>query len=201
MIRRELKSQLIELEKRYAAAVEAKRDEENAPGRLARFHAVEVAAVVLHGEPKIAEPLSVAHLRMQEKLDKQFGAAADEYWQLEGKVHPTLRGTYYSLFMFNALPGADANLKFEQIFSKAPVWLLNFTGIEWDAKLLGFKLPKLVGAPALGEEARLDRNRWPFLPEGTIDRGGPCSEPDEPWEKIIERRCRELSPLPRRQGF
>ena len=80
MIRRELKSQLIELEKRYAAAVAAKRDEENAPGRWARLHAVEVAAVVLYGEPKIAEPLSVAHLRMQEKLDKQFAAAADEYW-------------------------------------------------------------------------------------------------------------------------
>ena len=31
MIRRELKSQLIELEKRYAAAVKAKRDKENAP--------------------------------------------------------------------------------------------------------------------------------------------------------------------------
>ena len=192
MIRRELKSQLTELEKRYAAAVKAKRDEETAPGLLARFHAVEVAAVVLHGEPKIAEPLRVAHLRMQEKLDKQFAAAADESYG--GKVHPTLRGTFYSVRMFNALPGADNNLKFERIFSKAPVWLLNFTGIEWDAKLLGFKLPKLIGAPALGKEARLDRNRWPFLPEGTIDRGGPCSEPDEPWEKIIERRCRELSP-------
>jgi hypothetical protein len=68
------------------------------------------------------------------------------------------------------------------------------TGIEWDAKLLGFKLPKLVGAPALREEARRDRNHWPLLPQGTIDRGGPCPEPDEPWEKIIERRCRELSP-------
>jgi hypothetical protein len=164
------------------------------PGRLARFHALEVAAVVLYGEPKIAEPLSVAHLRMQEKLVKQFGAAADEYWQLEGKVHPTLRGRYYAAFMFDALPGANINLKFERIFSDAPLWLLNFTGIEWDAKLLGFKLPKLVGAPALGEEARRDRNQWPFLPEGTIDGGGPCSEPDEPWEKIIERRCRELSP-------
>ena len=150
--------------------------------------------MVLYGEPKIAEPLSVARLRMQEKLDKQFAAAADERCQIGGEVHPTLRGLIYARFMFNALPGADANLKFERIFSKAPVWLLNFTGIEWDAKLLGFKLPKLVGAPALGVEARRDRNRWPFLPEGTIDRGGPCSEPDEPWEKIIERRCRELSP-------
>ena len=78
MIRRELKSQLIELEKRYAAAVKAKRDEENAPGRWARFHALQVAAVVLHGEPKIAEPLRVARLRMEEKLDKQFAAAVDE---------------------------------------------------------------------------------------------------------------------------
>jgi hypothetical protein len=194
MIRRELKGQLTELEKRYAAAVEAKRDEETAPAQWAYYHAIRVAAVVLYGEPKIAEPLSVAHLRMQEKLAKQFGAAADEYWQLEGKVHPSLRGTYYAEFMFNALPGADVNLKFERIFSNAPIWLLHFTGIEWDAKLLGFKLPKLVGAPVLGEEARLDRNRWPSLPEGTIDRGGPCSEPDEPWEKIIERRYRELSP-------
>ena len=80
MIRRELKSQLIDLEKRYAAAVKAKRDEENAPARLARFHAVEVAAVVLYGEPKIAEPLRDANSRMQEKLDKQFAAAADECW-------------------------------------------------------------------------------------------------------------------------
>ena len=211
MIRRELKSQLIELEKRYAAAVKAKRDEETAPGRWARLHAVQVAAVVLYGEPKIAEPLRVAHLRMQEKLDKQFAAAAEELLIriFREKMHPTLGRDYYPLLMFNALPGADDNLKFERIFSNAPLWLLNFTGTEWDAKLLGFKLPELVGAPALGEEARLDRNRWPWLPRGTIDCAGPCSEldepwenwepdgpysePDEPWEKFIERRCRELT--------
>jgi hypothetical protein len=80
MIRRALKSQLTELEKRFAAAVAANRDEENAPARWAHFHAMGVAAVVLHGEPKIAEPLSLAQSRMQEKLDKQFAAAADEYW-------------------------------------------------------------------------------------------------------------------------
>jgi len=202
MIRRELKSQLIELEKRYAAAVKAKRDEENAPGRWAHWHAVEVAAVVLYGEPKIAEPLREANSRMREKLVKQFAAAADECWlrQTGEKADPLIRGVLCQKLMFDALPGADDNLKFERIFSKAPVWLLHFTGIEWDAKLLGFKLPKLVGAPALGEEARLDRNQWPFLPEETIDRGGPCSEPDEPWEKIVERRCRELS-YPRRHGL
>ena len=193
MIRRELKSQLIDLEKRYAAAVKAKRDEEDAPGGWARLHAVEVAAVVLYGEPKITEPLSEANSRMREKLVKQFAAAADE-WHLRKtgeKANHLMREGLCQLRMFYALPGADDNLKFERVFSKAPVWLLKFAGIEWDAKLLGFKLPKLVGAPALGVEARLDRNQWPFQPEGTIDRGGPCSEPDEPWEKIVERRCRE----------
>jgi hypothetical protein len=186
----------LELEKRYAAAVAAKRDEETAPGRCAGFHALAVAAVVLHGEPKIAEPLGVAQWRMQEKLGKQFGAAADEYWirQHGEKANPVTREIFCQKLMFEALSGANVNLKFERIFAKAPVWLLNFTGVEWDAQLLGFKLPKLTGAPALGKEARLDRNRWPILPTGTIDAGGPCSESDEPWEKILERRCREFSP-------
>ena len=79
MIRRELKSQLIELEKRYAAAVHAKRDEALAPARWARWHAIQVAAVVLYGEPKMEEPLSVAQSRMQEKLNKEFAAAAEEW--------------------------------------------------------------------------------------------------------------------------
>ena len=80
MIRRELKSQLIELEKRYAAAVQAKRNEADAPPDFARLHAIQVAAVALYGEPKMEEPLSVAQSRMQEKLDKEFAAAAEEYW-------------------------------------------------------------------------------------------------------------------------
>ena len=129
------------------------------------------------------EPLRVAYSRMKEKLGEElFAAAMDEWW---------------SALMLDALRRADDNLKFERIFSKAPVWLLKFTGIEWDAKLLGFKLRKLVGAPALGWEARRDRNRWPFLPEGTIDAGGACSDPDEPWERIIERRCQSFRDGPR----
>ena len=194
MIRRELKRQLIELEERYAAAVQAKRDEENAPASWAYWHAVAVAAVALHGEPKMEEPLSVARSRMHEKLDKEFAAAVDAWWiRKDGeKPHPDVRALHYPMFMFNALREANDNHKFERIFSKAPVWLLKFTGVEWDARILGFKLRKLVGVPALGSEARRDRNRWPFLPEGTIDAGGPCLEADEPWERIIERRCREL---------
>ena len=212
MIRRELKSQLIELEKRYAAAVQAKRKKADAPTDFARLHAIQVAAVALYGEPKMEEPLSVAQSRMQKKLDKEFGAAAKEYWIRERGENgfPSEVDYLCQLLMFNSLPGANDNLKFEQIFSKAPVWLLKFTGVEWDAKLLGFKLRKLVGAPELGSGARRDRNRWPSLPQGTIDAGGPCSDPDEPWdsdpdepwdsdpdepwERIIERRCRAIRP-------
>jgi hypothetical protein len=98
----------------------------------------------------------------------------------------------YPILMFNNLRGGNDNLKFERIFSEAPAWLLKFTAVEWDAKLLGFKLRKLVGTPALGREARRDRNKWPLLPRGMIDEGGPCSEPDEPWEKIVKRRCHEM---------
>ena len=194
MIRRELKSRLMEVEKQYAAAVKAKRREETAPARWAYTHAIETAAVVLYGEPKMEEPLWVARSRTQEKLYKEFAAAADELWLRKRgeKPSPFIRERLCPKLMFDALRGANDNLKFEQIFSKAPDWLLKFTGIEWDAELLGFKLRKLVGAPALGREARRDRNRWPYLPEGTIDAGGPCSDPDEPWERIIERQCREF---------
>ena len=195
MIRRELKSQLIELEKRYAAAVQAKRKEADAPRGFARLHAIQVAAVALYGEPKMEEPLEFARFRMEKKLKEEFAAAAKDWMrECEENGHLLTVDSLCQLLMFNALPGANDNLKFERIFSKAPVWLLKFTGVEWDAKLLGFKLRKLVGAPELGSEARRDRNRWPSLPQGTIDAGGPCSDPDEPWERIIERQCRELRP-------
>ena len=192
MIRRELQSQVYNLEKRIAAAVQAKQDKVDAPLRRADRHAILVAAVALYGEPKIEEPLGIAWSRVEEKLTKKFAAAAKESWirELEEELHPMFRARFlYVPLMFDKLPGGNNNLKFERIFSEAPAWLLKFTAVEWDAKLLGFKLRKLVGTPELGRDARLERNNWPSLPEGTIDAGGPCSEPDEPWEKIVERRC------------
>ena len=195
MIRRGLKSQVNDLEKRIAAAVQAKRDEIDALVHFARIHAVRVAAVALYGEPKIEEPLRIAQSRMIEKLHKEFAAAAEEYWIRNHGEKPNLIIRDYTCcyLMFVNLRGDNENSKFERIFSEAPAWLLKFTAIEWDANLLGFKLRELVGAPALGRQARLDRNCWPNLPSETIDAGGPCSEPDEPWEKIVVRRCHEAT--------
>ena len=122
------------------------------------------------------EPLSVARLRMQEKLDKEFAAAAEEYWIRERgeNMHPPMRDDLCQLLMFNALPGANDNLKFERIFSKAPVWLLKFTGVEWDAKLLGFKLPKLSERPRWDRKPGLSEIDGQFclreqsMPEGHV---------------------------------
>ena len=191
MIRRELKNRVNDLEKRIAEAVQAKRDKVNAPLRHACRHAMEVAAVAFHGEPKIDEPLRIAQSRMLENLDKYFNAELTEQFVSEFGFEPPsiIKVNLYPSLVFRNLRNGNDNMKFERIFSEAPAWLLRFTGVEWDAKLLGFKLRKLVGTPELGREARLDRNKWPFLPQGTIDAGGPCSEPDEPWEKIVERRC------------
>ena len=210
MIRRELKNRLINLEGRIAAAARAKRaevqaklDEVNAPVRHACTHALAVAALALYGEPKIEEPLYLAQIRMVEKLAKELGAVMEEWWIRICKEKPHLStfgtdlvaATMYPRLMFGNLRGGTDKSKFEQIFSEAPAWLLKFTAVEWDAKLLGFGLRELVGAPELGRKARLDRNYWPYLPGGTIDAGGPCSEPDEPWEEIVKRRCHER-PIP-----
>jgi len=184
MIRKELKKQLHELEKRYAA-VPRKVD----PLRhYARLHAIRVAATALYGEPKIDEPLMYATLRSKPVLEKEIAAK----YQCSDCAEELLRLVFYPLFMFGALPGAGDNVKFERVFSETPDWLLKFTGVEWDANILGFKLRELEEAPALGRKARRERNRWPNLPYGTIDAGGPCSNPDGSWKRIVKRRCREL---------
>jgi hypothetical protein len=185
VIRRALRNQLIELEKRYAAAMQARRYEPAAIVHYAYMHALQAAGVVLSGDPKIEEPLEHAQFRAEQRLNRKFAPIT---W---GKVDPFLSPA----LKLDALFGADAddNLKFERIFAQAPVWFLKFTAVEWDAKILGFKLRELVGAPELGSEARRDRNWWPLLPEGRIDAGGSCSEPDEPWQHIVKRRCRYLA--------
>src|SRR5664279_3415112 len=107
MIRRELQSQVYSLEKRIAAAVQAKQNKVDAPLLQACWHAIQVAAVVVYGEPNIEEPLGIAWSRVEEMLTKKFGAAADEWWLRGGEeeMHPTLRALFvYAPFMFNKLP-------------------------------------------------------------------------------------------------
>ena len=78
-----------------------------------------------------------------------------------------------------------------ETLQKVPHWLLKFTGADWDAAILKMKFPDLDSAPELGKEARLDRDQWPGLPQGTIDAGGPADQPDEPVATVVERLRRE----------
>ena len=82
---------------------------------------------------------------------------------------------------------ADADLS--RSLLEAPRWLLKFTGAHYDAGILGFELPELSRNLKLGREARRDRDRWPYLPVGTVDAGGACDEPDHlaSIDELLER--------------
>ena len=200
-----------------------------APEFFASMHATSVVALLRYGDAQIDEPLSQAHTRAIGKLVSRFGtnsqieerlSQAHEQAEEEANailvslfgsdIKPCLEETIfrpcrsrpaYSLHIMKLkaeLPGGPE--KFSGPLASAPPWLLNFAGVERDAHILGFQLPDLSRASKLGRDARKDRDRWPLLPEGTIDAGGPCYEPDRhvSTEELIERclvgRFREFSP-------
>jgi hypothetical protein len=203
-----------------------------APRFHARMHAASVIALVRYGDAQIDEPLSQARRRTVVKLVSRFGTDTqieeqlEQRWQaieLEGNaklvslfgpdIKPWLEETIfrprqsrpaYSLHIMKleaGLPGGPE--KFSGPLASAPRWLLKFAGVERDADILGFKLPDLSQAPELRRNARKDRDRWPLLPEGTIDAGAPCYEPDLPvsTEKLIERHIETtMSEIIRNQG-
>jgi hypothetical protein len=156
---------IAELEKRLSAAGK-KRDQ-----RLkeflqkyltdARRHAVCVAAIVLSGQPKIDEPLERAWARAL----RAYGAGNDDVdavQKLDRKIVETEK----------------VALVFTVIFAKAPIWLLQFTGVALDVCALKFKLPNITKRIAWGSKGFDDARRWPLLPNGTIAAGDPIADRD-----------------------
>jgi hypothetical protein len=171
MIRKELTIRLASLEREIETALR------NSPQRLfisdAERHARNVAATVLFGEPEITEPFERASRRMYERL---FGLIRHK------ELSPQVAHVYPFVFF-----ESYSAMRFEKILQRmAPPWLLKFTGTHWDATILKITLPDLSGAPELGKEARIDRDRWPGLPLGTIDAGGPAGEPEEAIATTIQ---------------
>ena len=72
-------------------------------------------------------------------------------------------------------PEAEA-ARFSEIFKAAPAWLLKFSSIRLDAKILKFDLPNLAAAPEFGARALRDALRWPLLPLGTVADGDPIAQ-------------------------
>jgi hypothetical protein len=134
--------------------------------QAARDHATMVVAVLLHGAPRIDEPLRFAWWRARDNLGLTDIPSA--------QIPDRLR----ALVVAN-LPGDTENAKFAHVLCSAPQWLRYFCCCHFDAHLLGFDLPEYsepVTEP--GREGIVDLSKWPRLPTGTLEAGGPILEPD-----------------------
>jgi hypothetical protein len=134
----------------------------------ARFHAAAVAAIVLQGEPKIDEPLERAWLRAL----KRYGIHVSDPTSKNStdNVGPQLLAKLLK-------PGADESDTFSEIFRDAPAWLLDFTSVSFDAKLLNFELPDLSDSVEMGRDGFREAKLWPLLPTRIMTAGEPVSRP------------------------
>jgi hypothetical protein len=140
------------------------------------MHAASIVALLEYGEVRPDEPLLYAESRMKEKLASRFQTQIAAYFDDNDLPRKLNLACFREICFF--VQEDYPEREWVEPLQRAPHWLLNFSGVERDAEILGFELPDLSGAPKLGRFARRDRDRWPFLPQLTIDAGGSCDEPD-----------------------
>jgi len=116
------------------------------------IHTANLSALILYGDPKIAEPLSFAWRRCLESAEWQKRREKYGGWDENGRdscgdpfvSHGATRiAKYFREHFLPDLPGADEREKFSLILKKAPPWLLWFTYGDVNARILGIKLPDL----------------------------------------------------------
>jgi hypothetical protein len=144
----------------------------------ARLHATAVAAIVLSGKPKIDEPLSRAWTRTLQCYgvsplpDHVFDNAARQNHQISAA----------QLLIREIIGGAEERARFEEIFKAAPVWLLTFTGAQYDGAFLKFVVPYKFEGLKWGRVGFVESQQWPLLPRGKITDGDPVPDEDaRPW--------------------
>jgi hypothetical protein len=196
MIPRASQNRLLPLEARVEAAAQEKLRQMARkvafPPFYSQKHAAEVVALMLYGDVDIHEALELAWDRTEKKLRVLYGAEIERHVGKPKAEYLNAR-SFYHIYILDSLPGENDRIKLSRAFASAPAWLLKFTGVERDALLLGFEMPDLSGAPELGRKARAQRDRWPWLPRGTIDAGGPCDDPDPKWTvETLKARCLRL---------
>jgi hypothetical protein len=145
-------------------SVAAKKPERRGPMErcLARHHTTAVAAIVLSGQPRVDEPLIQAWARALRhyEIERTDQVAAAE------RLLPIVLG------------GEEESARFTEIFSTAPVWLLQFTGMAMDARFLKFHLPDISQTLTWGSHGFEDARRWPSLPLGTMTAGDRIQKTD-----------------------
>ena len=199
-----------------------------------RHHATSVAAIVISGEPKIDEPLvrawertlahhqiDLEHLRLNNDAAHSAhyycpeSSARHEFRAAAGKMYPAIvedPDYHRSQYWWDpSIVHSPESARFTEIFSTAPVWLLEFTKMEVDASVLEFNLPDMSAELIWGSEGIKDSERWPLLPLGTMAAGDPVrAAPEEFWgdlspeerhfyQEMKERPEEEWSRLERRR--
>jgi hypothetical protein len=131
-----------------------------------RDHATMVVTLALHGNPRIDEPLRFAW----DRALKSLGLNDCPRQQIPERLRALVVAD---------LPGNTENAKFANVFRSAPQWLLDFCFCVFDAHVLGFDLPSSSErVPEPGRKAIDDICKWPGLPTGTLEAGGPIPESD-----------------------
>jgi hypothetical protein len=141
---------LAQLEKLVAPYLErVKIEEEQQRTResgLAFYHAIKLGALVLHGDPKLDEPLEAAWERCLAKFEAERAGPL-------GK--PLLSDALYLADpVLEELQGDTRPEKLQHLFDIAPPWLIKFTGADFTAHVLGIKCRDLSDAPPWGYIAR-----------------------------------------------
>jgi len=129
----------------------------------ARCHATAVAAIVLSGRPRIDEPLKRAWARALQHYGIEVNTDQTAAAQ---RLLPIIKGD------------GNESARFTEILRTTPVWLLQFTGMAMDARLLKFDLPNISDTLGWGSAGYEDARRWPLLPAGTIMAGDPIPDLD-----------------------
>jgi hypothetical protein len=141
----------------------------------ARDHAMILVALILHGDPKIDEPLDIAWHRALEQLGLKRLADFTPSAHVAERLRPVL---------LPELPGDTENAKLAHVLNSGPTWLIKFCHAWMDAILLGIELQQNASFRLefgrIGLREGVDS--WPDLPKGTPAAGGPI--PPSPFDVL-----------------
>jgi hypothetical protein len=142
----------------------------------ARDHAIKLVAIILHGNPRVDEPLEIAWHRALDQLGlERLGLDFIPSAHVAARLRPVL---------LPQLPGDTENAKFAHVLNSGPTWLIKFCHAWMDARVLGFELQQdpdfRLEFGRIGLREGVDS--WPDLPKGTLAAGGPI--PPSPFDVL-----------------
>lgn len=172
MMDRKSRHRLSKLEKLVSNALKEREEREKQavkelPSQALR-HATSVAAIVLSGQSKIDEPL----IRAWERALQHYSININVLRRMDDQIRAAQR------LLPIIIGGEESSARFTKIFSTAPVWLLQFTGIAMDARFLNFNVPDISKRLRWASDGFEDARRWPLLPSGVMTAGDPIPDND-----------------------